>query len=60
METFLSGYCRTLDAARIVEVELPDPANLDAAEGSVDCDYGSCPHQGSCKIAGQIAQMLHP
>lgn len=58
METFLSGYCRVLDAARIVEVELPDPADPD--EVHVDCNYGSCPHQGSCKIAGQIAQMLHP
>ena len=38
IEKYLSGYCRMLDAPRLVEVLLED-GNLT----EVDCCYGSCP-----------------
>jgi hypothetical protein len=53
MEKYLSGYCRMLDAPRLVEVLLED-GNLT----EVDCCYGSCPHQTSCPIATQIDDLL--
>ena len=36
-ERYLTGYCRCLDASRIVEVVTED-GNLEAR----DCSYGSC------------------
>ena len=48
-EKFISGYCRQLDASRMVEVV--------AEAGTVtevDCCYGSCVYQGSCLIAKEI------
>ena len=32
MESYLSGYCRTIDASRMVLVE----------DGEADCDYERC------------------
>ncbi len=51
-EYFLSGYCRQLDSARIVEVILE---NGQVTE--VDCCYGSCAYQGSCPIAQKIEEL---
>ncbi len=50
MEEFVSGYCRVLDAARTVLVDLQ--------EQSVDCCYPDCPHSGECSIAAAFAPML--
>lgn len=51
-EKYLSGYCRQLDASRMVEVILEDG---EIAE--VDCCYGNCIHQGNCLIAKEIQEL---
>ena len=51
-EVFLSGYCRTLDASRMVEVIVE---NGKLAE--VDCCYESCPHVFNCLIAKSIEEL---
>ena len=48
-ETYLSGYCRVLDASRMVEVILED-----GKLSEVDCCYGNCPHESVCLIAREI------
>ena len=48
-EKFLSGYCRQLDASRMVEVILEDGEVTE-----VDSCYGNCIHQGNCGIAKEI------
>ena len=48
-EKFLSGYCKQLDASRMVEVLLE---NGEITE--VDCCYGNCVHQANCPIAREI------
>ena len=48
-EKFVSGYCRQLDAARVVEVILEDGRVTE-----VDCCYGSCEYQANCPIAKEI------
>ena len=53
-EKFISGYCRQLDASRMVEVVTD---NGEIAE--VDCCYGNCVYQGSCLIAKEIDAMSH-
>ena len=51
-EYFLTGYCRSVDASRIVTVE------TDGAEiTDVDCCYGSCPHEPNCQIAQKIREL---
>ena len=52
-EKFISGYCRMLDASRMVTVETED-GKLE----QVDCSYETCPHTGSCLIAKQIRETL--
>ena len=52
MEKFVSGYCRQLDASRMVEVILEDGEITE-----VDCCYGSCIHQGNCSIAQEIKKL---
>ena len=47
MEEFVSGYCRTLDSARTVLVDLDER-----------CDYPSCAYAGECPIAERIAHLL--
>ncbi len=50
-EKFFTGYCRQLDASRMVEVI--------AEEGKVtevDCCYGSCIYQSTCPIAREIEE----
>lgn len=52
-EKFVSGYCRQLDASRVVEIVLE---NREIRE--VDCLYGNCIYQNDCPIALQIAGEL--
>ena len=47
MEQILSGYCRTIDASRIVLVE----------DGEADCDFEACAYRDVCQIGQQIAQL---
>lgn len=49
VEKFVSGYCRQLDASRMVEVILEDG---DVTE--VDCCYGDCVYQSNCPVAKEI------
>ena len=51
-EKFFSGYCRQLDASRMVEVILEDGEIVE-----IDCCYGSCVHQGNCQIAREIDEL---
>lgn len=51
-EKFVSGYCRVLDASRMVEVILEDGEITE-----VDCCYGNCIHQNNCPIAKEIDQL---
>ena len=51
-EVFLSGYCRTTDSSRMVEVIVED-GNL----VEVDCCYESCPHVPTCLIAKSIKEL---
>ena len=48
-ERFFSGYCRQLDASRMVEVILEDGKVTE-----IDCCYGSCVHQSNCLIAKEL------
>ena len=51
-EVFLSGYCRTTDASRMVEVILEDGVVTE-----VDCCYEYCPHTANCLIAKSIQEL---
>ena len=51
-EVFLSGYCRTTDASRMVEVIVEDGKVTE-----VDCCYESCPHTANCTIAKSIQEL---
>ena len=51
-EIFLSGYCRTTDASRMVEVIVEDGAVTE-----VDCCYENCPHTANCLIAKSIQEL---
>ena len=53
-EHFCSGYCRQLDAARMVELVIE---GTEVAE--VDCSYGDCKFQTSCPIAQAIEELLN-
>ena len=53
-ETFLSGYCRTTDQSRMVEV-ITENGNL----LEVDCCYENCIHAPNCSIAQQIRELLN-
>ena len=50
-ELFLSGYCRCLDASRMVEVVVTD------SDVEIDCSYESCPHTSVCEIAKRINEI---
>lgn len=52
IEKFVSGYCRQLDASRVVELLLENGKVTE-----VDCLYGSCVYQSDCPVAAQIAEM---
>ena len=52
-ELFLSGYCRVLDASRMVEVILEDGAFSEA-----DCCYPDCIYSQNCTIAQSIREAI--
>jgi hypothetical protein len=52
-ETFLSGYCRTIDNSRMVEVITEDGKLLE-----VDCCYDCCLHKPNCTIAQSIEELI--
>ena len=49
-EKIFSGYCRCLDASRMVTVEKEDGVWYP------DCSFGNCPYEGSCDIAQRIRE----
>ena len=51
-EKFVSGYCRVLDASRMVEVIQEDGKIVE-----VDCCFENCVHQGNCPIAKEIENL---
>ena len=51
-ERYLTGYCRCLDASRIVEVVTED-GKLEEC----DCSYGSCKFQRKCNLAQGIEEL---
>ncbi len=53
MEKFCSGYCRQLDASRMVEVILENGKITE-----VDCSYGNCVYQSNCPIAKEIEDAI--
>ena len=48
-EYVFTGYCRTTDQSRMVEV-----ITTDGQLSEVDCCYESCLHASSCAIAKEI------
>ena len=51
-EHYLTGYCRCLDSARVVELVIED--------GKIDdcgCLYGNCKFQSQCGIAEKIEEL---
>ena len=52
IEKFVSGYCRQLDASRMVEVIVEDGEITE-----IDCCYGNCIHQANCLIAKEVASL---
>ena len=52
-EVFFSGYCRCMDASRMVAVEVDGGKLLE-----VDCNFGSCPYEGDCVLAEKIRELL--
>ena len=51
-EVFLSGYCRTTDASRMVEVIVEAGKIVE-----IDCCYENCPHTPNCLIAKSIKEL---
>ena len=51
IEKFCSGYCRQLDASRMVEVVVTD------SDVEIDCSYENCPHTPVCEIAKKINEI---
>ena len=51
-EYYLSGYCRTTDSSRMVEVIVEDGVLLE-----VDCCYECCLHTPNCTIAQKIREL---
>lgn len=51
-EKYLTGYCRQLDNARMVEVILENGKITE-----VDCCYGNCVYQSNCPIAMEIKEL---
>lgn len=50
MEQCFSGYCRALDASRVVMADMDD--------GAADCDFPACLHAPVCKIAAELRGFL--
>ncbi len=54
-EHYLTGYCRQLDASRMVEVITEDGHLTEA-----DCLYPNCIYQSSCPVAEKIQALPEP
>ena len=54
IEKFCSGYCRQLDASRMVAVFV-----CDGELEEVDCCYGNCIYQPNCVIAKEIDELTN-
>jgi hypothetical protein len=54
IERYFSGYCRVLDAARMVEVIFENGEVTEA-----DCCYGNCSFQTGCPIAKAIEETVN-
>ena len=52
-ERYLTGYCRCLDASRIVEV-----VTEDGKLAECDCSYGNCKFQSQCTVAQKIEELI--
>ena len=52
-EVFFSGYCRCMDASRMVAVEVDDGKLLE-----VDCNFGTCPYETDCVLAEKIRELI--
>ena len=52
-ESFLSGYCRQIDASRMVTV-VAEGAEL----AEVDCLFDSCTYAPNCTVAQRIREFL--
>ncbi len=52
-EVFFSGYCRCMDASRMVAVETEDGKLLE-----VDCNFGTCPYETDCALAEKIRELI--
>ena len=52
-ETYLSGYCRTTDQSRMVEVITENGELLE-----IDCCYENCIHAPNCTIAQAVNDLL--
>ena len=52
-EQILSGYCRSVDGARIVTAEEED------GQLTADCDYPCCPYRAECEIGRALARLAH-
>ena len=52
IEKFVSGYCRQLDASRMVEVILEEGEVTE-----IDCCYGNCVYQSNCPLAKEIEEL---
>ena len=53
-ELFISGYCRCMDASRMVAVTLEDDTITD-----VDCNFGNCPYEKDCALAQKIREIIN-
>ena len=51
-EHYISGYCRCLDASRMVEV-----ITENGCVTEVDCSFENCPHTPGCTIARSICDL---
>ena len=52
-EDFFSGYCRCIDASRMVAL-----VTTDGRIDEIDCNYENCPHKNECQIAKKIDEFL--
>ena len=52
-ETYLSGYCRTTDQSRMIEVITENGELLE-----IDCCYENCIHAPNCTIAQAVNDLL--
>lgn len=56
-EKFLTGFCRQLDATRMVALEYED-----GQEGrellEIDCSFETCVHRSACEVGKAIEALL--